>query len=72
MKDRNKKLPAAYLSAFIFSALQIRTTQRSITANFRSLTAHIYHLIIIVTGGFSKKSFLLILFLCFRNSYERS
>ena len=39
------------------SSLQIRTGQQSITANLRPLTAHIYHVMIIVTCGFSKKSF---------------
>ena len=37
--------------------------QRSTTANLRSMTAHIYHVMIIVTGGFSKKSLLLLLLL---------
>ena len=50
------------------SALQIRAGQRSITANFQSLTADIYHVMIIVTGSFSKWSFSwLILFLFPRN-----
>ena len=40
-------------------ALQIRAGQRSITAILRPLTAHIYHVMIIMTGGFSKKSFML-------------
>ena len=44
----------------ILSALQIRVCQRSITANFRSLTVHIYHVMIIVTIGFSKESFIFI------------
>ena len=39
------------------SALQIRAGQRSITANFRSLTSCIYHVMIIVTGSFSNKYF---------------
>ena len=39
------------------SALQIRAGQRSITANLWPLIAHIYHVMIIVTGSFSKKSF---------------
>ena len=42
--------------------LQIRAGQRSITANLWSLTAHIYYVIIIVTGGFSKTSFFIIIF----------
>ena len=41
-----------------YTALQIRDGQRSITANLLPLTAHIYHVMIIVTGGFSKKSVL--------------
>ena len=36
------------------TALQIRASQRSITANLWSLTAHIYYVMIIVTGDFSK------------------
>ena len=42
---------------FKLSALQIRASQRSITANPWPLTAHIYHVMTIVTGDFSKKSF---------------
>ena len=38
-------------------ALQIRASQQSITANLPPLTAHIYHVMIIVTSDFSKKSF---------------
>ena len=53
----------------MLTALQIRTGQRSITANLRPLTAHIYHVMIIETGGFFKKSFLILLFP--RNSFER-
>ena len=37
--------------------LQIRASQQSITANLLPLTVHIYHVMIIVTGGFPKKSF---------------
>ena len=37
--------------------LQIRAGQQPITANLWPLTDHIYHVMIIVTGGFSKKSF---------------
>ena len=37
--------------------LHIRTGQQSITTNFQPLTAHIYQVMIIVTSGFSKKSF---------------
>ena len=52
--------------------LQVRASQRSITANLLLWTAHIYHVMIIVTGGFSMKSLLLILILFPRNSFERS
>ena len=38
--------------------LQIRDSQQSITANLWPLTAHIYYVMIIVTSGFSKKSFI--------------
>ena len=38
--------------------LQIRVCQQSITANLWPLTTHIHHIMIIVTGGISKKSFL--------------
>ena len=44
------------------SALQIRAGQQSITVNLWPLTAHIYYIMIVVTGGFSKKSFLIIIF----------
>ena len=37
--------------------LQIRAGQQSITANLWPLTTHIYHVMIIVANGFSKKSF---------------
>ena len=39
-----------------------KARQRSTIANVRSMTTHIYHLMIIVTGGFSKKSLLLLLY----------
>ena len=42
------------------TVLQIRAGQRSITANLWPLTAHIFHVMIIVTGGFFKKSFFII------------
>ena len=45
------------LRTMTVSALQIRAGQWSITANLWPLTTHIYHVMIIVTGGFSKKSF---------------
>ena len=41
-------------------ALQFRAGQESITASLWLLTAHIYHVMIIVTGGFDKKSFFII------------
>ena len=41
-------------------ALQIRASQWLITANFWPFTTHIYHVMIIVTGGFFKKSFCII------------
>ena len=37
--------------------LQISAGQQSITTNFQPLTYHIYQVMIIVTSGFSKKSF---------------
>ena len=52
----------------MLTALQIRGSQRKITTNLRPLAAHIYHVIIIVTGRFSKKSFLL---LFPRNCFEQ-
>ena len=51
------------------TALQIRVIQRSISAIFGLLTAHIYPVMIIVTGSFSRKLFLLLL-LFPRNSFE--
>ena len=48
----------------IYAAMQIRAGQRSLTANLWPLTAHIYHVMIMVTGGFSKKS----IFVIFRSS----
>ena len=44
------------------TALQKRAGQWPNTANLRPATPHIYHVMIIVTNGFSKKSFLLLLF----------
>ena len=40
-------------------ALQIRAGHGSITASLWLLTAHIYHVMIIVTGGFTRNLFLL-------------
>ena len=42
------------------TVLQIRPCQRLITANLWPLTTHIYHVLIVVTDGFSKKSFYII------------
>ena len=39
------------------TALQIMADQQSITANLWPSTVNIYHVMIIVTSGFSKKSF---------------
>ena len=48
-------------------SLQVRVGQWSITTNLWPLTTHIYDVIIIVTGGFSKKFFLII----FRSSHTQ-
>ena len=64
-----RKLKNNILEGIMLTALQIRGSQRKITTNLRSLAANIYHVIIIVTGRFSKKSF----FLLFpRNCFEQS
>ena len=44
------------------SALQISAGQQPITTSLWPLITHICHVTIIVTGGFSKKSFLLLIF----------
>ena len=49
-----------YIHYVSYPALQIRAGQLSITINLWPLAAHIYHVMIIVTGGFSKKSFVII------------
>ena len=49
------------LKKVIKPALQIRASQQSITASLWPLTAHSYHVMIIVTHGFSKKSFFIII-----------
>ena len=60
---QSQKEPLRYFYKCIFlkfcypAVLQIKADQRSITGNLWPLTAHIYHVMIIVTGGFSKKSF---------------
>ena len=46
-----------------------KTSQWSITTNFQSLIAHIYHVMMIMTREFSRISFLLLLS---RNSFEQS
>ena len=58
----------------ITTALKVRASQQSITPNLWSLITHIYHVMIIVTDGFSMKYLflLLILFLFRRNFLERS
>ena len=43
-------------------ALQIRTNQLSISANLWPLIAYIYQVMIIVTGGFPKKTYFIIIF----------
>ena len=48
------------ITSHVKAALEIRPGQRPITTNLWPLTAHIYHVMIIVTDGFSKKSFLLL------------
>ena len=63
-----KELKNNILEGIMLTALQIRGSQRKITTNLRPLAAHIYHVIIIVTGRFSKKSFLL---LFPRNCFEQ-
>ena len=44
----------------MLAALQIRTYQRSIIANLWPLAAYVNHVMIIVTGGLSKNTFLLL------------
>ena len=52
---------------YMHTALQIRASQKSITTDFWPLIAHIYHVMIIMTGGFSRISLLFP-----RNYFERS
>ena len=47
-------------SSLMESALQIRAGQGSITINLSPLTAHVYHVMIIVTSWFCKKYFFFI------------
>ena len=60
----------------MLATLQIRADRRSITANLWPLTAYIYHAMIIVTGGFSKKTFFIIIFsrkqIFFKKGVERN
>ena len=69
-KDSFTRLHGPALRINDIKALQTRAGQRSITTNIWPLTAHIYHVMIIVIGGFSKSFYLLILFLFFRNSFK--
>ena len=48
---------------FVLTALPIKAGQRSITANLRPLTAHIYHVMIIVTVAFQEIFFIIIIFI---------
>ena len=48
-----------------YTVLQIKASQWSITPNPWLLTTYFYHIMTIVTGGFSKKSF----FIIFRSSH---
>ena len=63
---------AGTIIKMVKSALQIRAGQQSITPSLWPLTTHLYHVMIIVTSGFSKKYFLSILYFIPRNSFERS
>ena len=47
---------------YSYTVLEIKNGQQLITVNPWSLSAHFYHIMIIVTGGFSKKSFFIIVF----------
>ena len=58
--------------ALDYLALKIRAAQRSITTKMRPLTTHIDHVMLIMTLGSSKKSFLLLLPVFPRNYFERS
>ena len=46
------------MSKFLVSGGRLRFGQSSITISLRPLTAHTYHIMITMTNGFSKKSFL--------------
>ena len=51
-------VPKIMIVRYTVPGLHIRASQQSITTNIWPLTTHIYHEMIIVTGEFSKKSFL--------------
>ena len=56
----------------MLTAFQIWADQQSITTNLWPLTAHIYQLMIIVTGGFSKESYFIIIIFISYKFFERS
>ena len=58
-KIQSKSSGLTKIISSLSAALQIRASQRPITANLWPLTAHICHVMIIVTGGFSRNLFLL-------------
>ena len=60
----------ALICSAVYIVLQIRAGQQLITANLWPLTVNFYHVMIIVTSVFSKKSLLLLSFP--RNSFEQS
>ena len=51
-QQKPRQLSNGEVSFKCCTALQIKTSQRWITANLQPLTAHIYHLMIIATVGF--------------------
>ena len=63
-KIQSKSSSLTKIISSLSAALQIRASQRPITANLWPLTAHICHVMIIVTGGFSRNLF----FIIFRSS----
>ena len=48
---------------FVVTVLPIKAGQWSITASHQPLTTHIYHVMIIVTSGFSRNLFIIFYFL---------
>ena len=62
--------PLAAKNSLSISVLQIKIGQQSITTNFWPLTAHKYHIMIIVTGDFSKKSFIIFRSSCMRTFFK--